>query len=130
MLKVYFVPRMSPRFTRILLCEPNFMHSSNIRIPCTKYILHTLSILQHVSSHHTCQHQEVFLAVIITLANGPLCDKLLGANLSRCIYSLITQSTVSKCYNNSYEDSLMLTRAVCPKHTGGLITFEEFTEFV
>jgi len=38
------------------------------------HVIHTLSILQHVSAHHTYQHQAVFLVVIITACNGPLCD--------------------------------------------------------
>ena len=38
-----------------------------------KCILHTLPVLQHVSAHHTCHHQEVFV-VIITLPNGRLYD--------------------------------------------------------
>ena len=31
---------------------------------CTKFILHTLRILHHVSAHHTCHHQGVFVAII------------------------------------------------------------------
>jgi len=34
-----------------------------------------LSIHQNASAHHTCQHQGVFVIVIITLPNGPLYDK-------------------------------------------------------
>jgi len=42
---------------------------------CTKYILPTLSILEHVSTHQTCYHQEVFVTVFITLSYRPLYDK-------------------------------------------------------
>jgi hypothetical protein len=42
---------------------------------CTKYFLLTLSILQHVSAHHMCHRQGVFVVFITTLSNGPLCDK-------------------------------------------------------
>jgi hypothetical protein len=31
---------------------------------CTKYILHILTILQHVSAHHNCRHQGVIVVVI------------------------------------------------------------------
>jgi hypothetical protein len=39
---------------------------------CTKCILHTLSILQHVAARHTCHRQGVFVDVILTLSSGPL----------------------------------------------------------
>ena len=45
-----------------LVCSSNFI--------CTKCILHTLSILQHVSPYHTYHHQGVFVVVNITLSNG------------------------------------------------------------
>ena len=38
------------------VCRSNFT--------CTKCILHILTILQHVSAHHTCHHQGVFVVVI------------------------------------------------------------------
>jgi len=34
-----------------------------------------LSVLQHVSAHHTFRHQGVFVVAIIVLSNGPLKDK-------------------------------------------------------
>jgi hypothetical protein len=37
---------------------------------CTKCILCTLSVLQHVSAHHTCHHQGVCVGVIIMLSSG------------------------------------------------------------
>jgi hypothetical protein len=44
---------------------------------CTKCILNTLPILQHVSTHHTCHHQGLFVVVIVTLSSGPLCNEFL-----------------------------------------------------
>ena len=44
-----------------LVCKTNFTG--------TKCILHTLSVLQHVSAHHTCHHQAVLVVVIIKLSN-------------------------------------------------------------
>ena len=38
---------------------------------CTRYTLHTLSILQHVSAHNTWHFQEVSV-VIVTLSSGSL----------------------------------------------------------
>jgi hypothetical protein len=44
--------------------------------------------------------------------------------VSLYVHSLITKWTISKRYNISYEDSLMMTRVVCSKHVGELITCE------
>jgi len=33
---------------------------------CTKYILHILIIVQHISTHRTCHHQGIFVAVILS----------------------------------------------------------------
>jgi hypothetical protein len=37
-----------------------------------KYILHAFPVPQYVSAYHTCHHQAVFIAVIITPSRGPL----------------------------------------------------------
>ena len=52
-------------FLLTLVCVTSFM--------CTEYILHTLSVLQHVSAHHTCHHQGVCVGVIVMLSSGLLC---------------------------------------------------------
>jgi len=61
-----------------LVCRINFT--------CTKCILHTSSVLQHVSAHYNCHHQTVFVVVIIMRSNG------------RCI---IQQTTVSIMITNT-----------------------------
>jgi len=41
-----------------------------------KCILHNILVLQHVSAHHKCHHQGVFVVFIRTLSNGELCGNL------------------------------------------------------
>jgi len=70
MIVVYFVRNKhvdDVEFLLTLACVTNFI--------CTKCILHTLSILQHVLAHHTCHHQGVYVGVIITLSSGLLCTR-------------------------------------------------------
>jgi len=51
--------------------------------------MHTLSILQHVSAHHSCHHQRVFVVVIIMLSNGPTYDKWINSQWYSCTRSKI-----------------------------------------
>jgi len=39
---------------------------------CTNCVLHTSSIHQHVSAHHTCHQQGIFVVLIIPLSNHSL----------------------------------------------------------
>jgi hypothetical protein len=50
---------------------------------CTEGILHTLSILQHISTHHTCHHQGVF-AVIMKFSNCVLYDMYIHSQWNTC----------------------------------------------
>jgi len=75
-----------------LVCKTNFTG--------TKCILHTLSVLQHVSAHHTCHHGAVLVVVIIKLSN--------------CLLHVT--------YHDKPDDG---TCGV-PKHVGELITYEEY----
>jgi hypothetical protein len=75
-----------------LVCKTNFTEA--------KCILHTLSVLQHVSAHHMCHHQAVLVGVIIKLSN--------------CFLHVI--------YHDKSDDG---TCGV-PKHAGQLRTHEEY----
>jgi len=44
---------MNQQYSDELICRTNFT--------CKKFILHTLSALQHVSTHHTWHYQGVFI---------------------------------------------------------------------
>jgi hypothetical protein len=61
--------------------------------------LHALSILQHVSTHHTFHRQGVFVVIIMMLSNGPLYDKWNNS-----------PAHIPECFDTNCEDSLMLTR--------------------
>jgi hypothetical protein len=54
---------------------------------CTKCTLHTLSIIQHVSAHHTFHRQGVFVVIIKMLSNGPLYDKWNSSEWHTCTHS-------------------------------------------
>ena len=65
-----------------------------------KYILHTLSVLQHVAAHHTCHHHAVLVDIIIKLSN--------------CLLHVT--------YHDKPDDGM---RGV-PKIVGELVTYEEY----
>ena len=59
-------------------------------LTCTQCILHTLSILQLVSTYHTCHRQGIFVV------NTP-----------------VVQRTIWKRYDNNYENSLTMAPVLC-----------------
>jgi len=65
---------------------------------CTKCILHTLSLLQHVSAHHTCHHQGVCVGVIITLSSGLLYTRRMNSQLCTRTHSKILVTLLSALY--------------------------------
>jgi hypothetical protein len=79
-------------FLLTLVCVTNSIY--------TKCILHTLSILQHVSAHHTYRHQGVCVGVIITLSSGLLYTRWMNSQLCTRTHSKILLTLLSALYRS------------------------------
>ena len=90
-----------------LVFEPTFV--------CTKYILYTFSILQHVSAYHACHHQEFFVPVFITLSNGPLWNRFNEITVMHLVMSVfcITEHTICSLADLNEDESRQ-----SPRHNG------------
>jgi len=76
-------------FLLTLFCVTSFL--------CTKCILHTLSVLQHVSTHHTC-----CVSVTITFSNGLLYTRWMNSQLCTCTHSKILLTLLSALYLSGF----------------------------
>lgn len=76
-------------------------------LTCNKHILHTLSIIQHVSAHDTCYQQGVTVAVIVTLSNGTM--YILWANELECA-RVHNWEFIHLLYNGSFEGVITATK--------------------